>query len=193
MADDANDLLNALFEEHGGRSRFSLPQKSIARALAELLSTDTPDPKAIATLSAMLPEKAAPGTSPVDLGNLTDRELAMLDWIAKKAAGKHVPRPERKQSKRWDAAQRVVKLLDFIEAEGGELTDQHRLELHNELSSLFGLTVPTPWRIWSAEVEATVAWPLRQRIDDLLTKLAAAKLIDGEVVKPPQRALPSRR
>ena len=119
MADTAADLLSALIEERGGRHRFTLPELSICRALAELLATADPDPKTVASLASLLPDRGAPGSSPVDLGRLSDRELAMLDFIAAKAAGRHEPRPERKQSKRWDASQRVMKLLDFIEAEGG--------------------------------------------------------------------------
>ena len=59
---------------------------------------------------------------------------------------------------------------------------------------LFGVTIPTPWKVWAAEIDASIAWPLRQRINELLEKIARLEsggVIDGEVVRPgPQRALP---
>ena len=150
MVDDADELFQQLVADYGGASALTTVQISICRSLAQLLASDMPDGRVVASLQSLLPAKSAE-RSPYDLRNLDDDELELFDCLARRATGERaaaLPVNALLMSTRRDftirelLALEMAQLLDRIElrdkvpiVEAAGATDQERLDNAIEHSS----------------------------------------------------------
>jgi len=142
MPDTVEQIYDALAAEHSGK--LTVVGKAVARALAVALSSDVPDPSVVARLQSAMPEKPNAADAQYDLGELNDRELALLEYLHRKARGETVGEPPSiEPSWREVRATDLAEQLDAIDAKHGRfcfpsLSDSEQREIRDALSTLLG-------------------------------------------------------
>jgi hypothetical protein len=137
----AEALLQEIVNERGN---LSVLQLAVARQLARLLSRDDADANAITRLESLLPARPDPEAGPSwDLSKLSDREFAALERLHARATGQAPPPRLRKpppppETPRTIRARELADLLDKVDSERRQLTDDDLMECRNHLSGLLG-------------------------------------------------------
>jgi hypothetical protein len=181
----AESIFTSIISERG-RERFDATQLAIARKLASLLAAydDNISASTIATLMALLPPKPeTPIDPPYDLTRLSDRELAMLDYLTSRAAGLAAEKPKRKRhSARAICAIDLAERIDRLAAprreakgESWKLDQDEALAIRAAFCELVE-PVATVTQIFEKDIhEAVAARRYFQRQADEAAKDAVAK------------------
>jgi hypothetical protein len=122
---DFQALFDQIVAERGGKQALGIIGMSIARALTAALTDPSTPPSTISNLASLLPQLRSAEERAVNLAELTDAELATLEFLGRRAAGLATakqkpllpPRYERLSSRQIEALT-LVKLVARIAKRG---------------------------------------------------------------------------
>jgi hypothetical protein len=198
MADGASAILEQLLAERGGKAKFDVAALAAARALAQVLASDDPSPRAISNLIELLPPKASRAGDALDLRLLTDKELDHFEYLVKRATGVEAERPQRpKYSERERDALELAQLIDGIEARSTEVeratpTAAELQAIKNLRVGLSGFVVNLA-RIWAQSAGLLPAAPAAREItSEVPAAPVEAPAAEAAPAPPPANVVPLR-
>jgi hypothetical protein len=186
---DFQAIFDKIVTERGGRPAFDVVGLAVARALAAALTSDPPGPPAtIGNLVALLPAPKQAAAQNYDLRNLTDKELATLEFLAARAAGLKPPKPPRvHRTAREQDALEAAQFIDRIARGDKKPTADEIVQIRNYVYYLIR-NVADPYQLFREHRVAPAVAALQAGMTETDAVLpAATAAVENRTVAAPRR------